>query len=365
MRPAGNTSAMATPVASSGPSLATVTVNVTSSNKFGRNTTGNANSFFGERAGKFNSVGINNSFFGNETGLNNTTGVNNSFFGRSAGMTNDSGSNNSFFGTSSGFSNSTGSDNSAFGFLAGQNNTIGHSNSFFGKEAGKSNSSGDQNSFFGHLAGSVNSSGRVNSFFGASAGEKNTGIFNSFLGASAGRNNLIGAYNTFVGAKAGEFNVTGNGNIFIGAKAGPILNSPPINDRLFIDNITSNDPLIYAEFDNDFVKINGTFEVTAGLNNPSSKHLKNTFADVNISTILAKVADLSIQEWSYKNHTSTRHIGPVAEDFYRVFGLGSNTSISTIDASGVALIAIQALKAENDEIKKEIKRLQELIIDNQ
>ena len=39
-----------------------------------------------------------------------------------------------------------------------------------------------------------------------------------------------------------------------------------------------------------------------------------------------------------------RHIGPTAESFYEAFGLGTGgDNISTIDADGVSLIAIQAL----------------------
>jgi hypothetical protein len=39
----------------------------------------------------------------------------------------------------------------------------------------------------------------------------------------------------------------------------------------------------------------------------------------------------------------------MAEDFYQAFGLGeSETGIATLDTSGVALAAIQGLKAEQD-----------------
>jgi hypothetical protein len=208
----------------------------------------------------------------------------------------------------------------------------------------------------------------VNSFFGASAGQSNVGIFNSFFGAYSGSNNTSGHHNTFVGTMAGVYNVSGNSNIFIGSGAGPELGSNPVSDRLFIDNVTSNEPLIYAEFDNDFVKINGTFEVTAGLSNPSSRSLKKSFIALDAFAILEKVAQLPIEQWSYKDQSTVRHIGPVAEDFYDAFGVGCDGSISTIDASGVALVAIKALKAENeklrlrqDELMREIIKLAEIV----
>ncbi|MBK8506202.1 MAG: hypothetical protein IPL46_30770 [Saprospiraceae bacterium] len=55
---------------------------------------------------------------------------------------------------------------------------------------------------------------------------------------------------------------------------------------------------------------------------------------------------------AFKNETTT-HIGPMAQDFYQAFGLGvDSTSIAVLDAKGVAFAAIQALKIENDELKR-------------
>jgi hypothetical protein len=49
--------------------------------------------------------------------------------------------------------------------------------------------------------------------------------------------------------------------------------------------------------------------------------------------------------WNYKAQPdSVRHIGPMAQDFYAGFGLGEDDRhISTIDAEGVALAAIQEI----------------------
>ena len=49
--------------------------------------------------------------------------------------------------------------------------------------------------------------------------------------------------------------------------------------------------------------------------------------------------------WRYKTEDeSARHIGPFAEDFQRLFGLGDGETISMVDAQGVALAAIQGLQ---------------------
>jgi len=60
---------------------------------------------------------------------------------------------------------------------------------------------------------------------------------------------------------------------------------------------------------------------------------------------VAWVAEVAILTWNYKTQDdSIRHIGPMAQDFRAAFGLGEDDKrITTIDADGVALAAIQAL----------------------
>jgi hypothetical protein len=64
--------------------------------------------------------------------------------------------------------------------------------------------------------------------------------------------------------------------------------------------------------------------------------------------------------WSYKlDKGSIRHIGPMAQDFSAAFGFGSdNRSITTLDADGVALAAIQALYEEVQELRKRLAALE-------
>ena len=74
-----------------------------------------------------------------------------------------------------------------------------------------------------------------------------------------------------------------------------------------------------------------------------------------------KVSQLDITRWKYKG-TNEYHIGPMAQDFYKSFGLGNDDKhISTIDPSGIALISIKALKQENDILSKKIDDQQILI----
>ena len=86
--------------------------------------------------------------------------------------------------------------------------------------------------------------------------------------------------------------------------------------------------------------------------NNSDRNKKENIKSLRNKKLLEKLAGLEISEWNYKTEgKNIRHIGPMAQDFYELFGLGKdNISISTIDASGVALAAIQELYKKTEEI---------------
>ena len=66
---------------------------------------------------------------------------------------------------------------------------------------------------------------------------------------------------------------------------------------------------------------------------------------VDPRAVLERLAGIPIQTWSYiSEDPSIRHMGPTAQDFRAAFGLGvSERHITTVDADGVALAAIQGL----------------------
>lgn len=310
--------------------------------------TGNNNSFFGWLSGSRNESGSSNAFFGARAGLNNTTGGGNAMFGSMSGFDNSSGSNNSYFGFGSGLNNETGADNTFIGYRAGATHVDGNRNTFIGSRAGDFTETGNNNLFVGYQSGVFNISGVNNCFIGMNSGSAHEiGINNTYLGTSSG-GNLAG---------------TNNSNICIGSNSGP-ANLQSLSNRLFVDVVPSDDPLIYGEFDNDFIRINGTFEVTAGLSNPSDVNLKNNFEEVDEEEILSKISGLDIQKWTYKDRQEETHIGATAQDFYKAFGLGNDdTHISTIDADGVALAAIKALKNKNDKLMSIIEALEKRIVE--
>jgi hypothetical protein len=77
----------------------------------------------------------------------------------------------------------------------------------------------------------------------------------------------------------------------------------------------------------------------------SDRNMKENFVAVDGSEVLEKLEAIPISTWNYKaEKASIRHMGPTAQDLYGAFGLGdSDKGITTIDADGVALAAIQGL----------------------
>jgi hypothetical protein len=106
------------------------------------------------------------------------------------------------------------------------------------------------------------------------------------------------------------------------------------------------------------VTVNGTF------NNNSDRNAKSGFAPIAPAAILEKVTQLPITEWNYKVDMATRHIGPMAQDFYAVFNVGTDERhIAPIDENGVALAAIQGLNQKLNEKDVEIQDLKQSVAD--
>ena len=88
--------------------------------------------------------------------------------------------------------------------------------------------------------------------------------------------------------------------------------------------------------------------------NLSDKNAKENVRPVDTESALDEVLALPINTWNYKTQDpGIRHMGPMAQDFYAAFGLGTDERhIGTVDADGAALAAIQGLhhrmRAEND-----------------
>jgi hypothetical protein len=93
--------------------------------------------------------------------------------------------------------------------------------------------------------------------------------------------------------------------------------------------------------------------------NASDANLKENFQPVDADELLEKVAALPITKWNYRSEDpSITHIGPTAQDFLKTFGVGGDDkSISTIDPSGIALVAIQALLERVESLEAELSAI--------
>lgn len=172
--------------------------------------------------------------------------------------------------------------NTIIGFKAGENITSGSYNVILGFNAGLNFTENNSNIGIGEesLMNSYFSNGNVG--IGASTLREIDGDGNVALGNGAGTfikngsNNVYVGNNTgkgigirnvnnnvMLGAYAGQNN-DGSGNIYIGYQAG-YYSGAFTSNKLYIENSNSNDPLIYGEFDNDLIRINGNLEVSDSL----------------------------------------------------------------------------------------------------
>lgn len=87
---------------------------------------------------------------------------------------------------------------------------------------------------------------------------------------------------------------------------------------------------------------------------------KRDFVEVDGEVLLEKLGAMRIGTWSYATQdASIRHLGPSAQEFRAAFGLGeSDTTISTVDAAGVGLAALQALLRRTEDLERRLANLE-------
>ena len=180
------------------------------------------------------------------------------FLGRDAGLVDDLNYNyNVFVGQNSGKHNISGDENTACGAFSLEWNSTGNLNTALGYTSLVANTEGFQNTAVGALSLYNNSTGSDNSAFGYGALRNNqVGYHNTAIGDRALFNNVSGFKNTVIGFEAGYGNSSINniGCVFIGYQAGF---SEDTDSKLYIENSSSDTPLIYGDFTNDFLAVNG------------------------------------------------------------------------------------------------------------
>jgi len=100
----------------------------------------------------------------------------------------------------------------------------------------------------------------------------------------------------------------------------------------------------------------------------SDRNIKENVTPLDRRDVLERLHGVPVTMWNLKSQVpSILHIGPMAQDFHAAFGLGEReTHISSSDADGVALAAIQGLyeivmekDCEIEELRSEIEKLKE------
>ncbi len=223
----------------------------------GTPTTGNFSSIYWGNGHKFLEVEIDPTGGSNyvSMGTSELLSVPYSLYSDRSSLVSNQGTGNIFVGDSVAKMNTSGHSNALIGYQSGYNNTNGYLNSFLGYHSGYNNTTGYVNTFLGYQSGYTNSTGAGNTFVGYISGLYNsTGSLNTIIGDRSGTENTEGSRNTYLGYKSGHNNSTGNDNICLGYKAGYYETG---SNKLYIHNNASSSPLIYGEFDNSIIGING------------------------------------------------------------------------------------------------------------
>jgi len=311
---------------------------------------GDGNVIIGRGAGEFSDTVFHNTILGSFAG-SELNGDNNTFIGNGAGnqLFDDDG--NVFIGSSSGNNQVDGEFNVYLGTFTSNNLDSSSNNTILGGIAAHSMTRGESNVIIGRGASEFTNSQFRNVVIGAFAAQNSESYANVIIGEGAG--DIAGSSNVYIGQGTGRHN-SGRENIFIGPSVGTDDNDQTFNvdHELRIDNSSTSNPLLHGFFDLDSLVINGDLTVLGTLSPPSDKNLKENFQDVDYQKVLSQVGDLDITQWNYKDKRGD-HLGPMAQDFYQAFGLGtSDKSIATVDADGVALASIKALLNRVVELEK-------------
>jgi hypothetical protein len=105
----------------------------------------------------------------------------------------------------------------------------------------------------------------------------------------------------------------------------------------------------------------GAYLTTGGTwTDNSSRTVKENIDPVDGPAVLERVESLPVSEWGYEDEPDDiRHVGPMAEDFHEMFGLGADDEhIASLDTAGIALAAIKGLSKQLDERDERINDLE-------
>ena len=201
-----------------------------------------------EDPGVFNS-GKNNTAYGYSTLSSNTTGFQNTVIGSFAMDENISGNANTAMGFGAMKFGETAGSNVGLGQSALYNNIDGFYNVGIGNNALHNANYAQRSIAIGHTAGSNDTSSVDNVYIGYLAGRGTTSPTDGYDRLN----------NVMIGSLAGAFCET-NGNVFLGFEAG---RNAKADNQLYITNSATDSisSLIYGQFDNELLRINGDLNI--------------------------------------------------------------------------------------------------------
>lgn len=362
-------------------------------------TYGSGNTADGAGALYHNLSGSDNAAVGRDALYNNTSGYQNTAIGRLALSSNTNGFGNTALGYAA-LSSLDSDGNTAIGYQALHNSKSGLANIALGPQAGNSFLTNESNNIDIGNAGMAGDNNTIR--IGTPGTQTNTYIAGVINGNGSGLTsltaaNLTGALPTISGANLTSLPANaallGGAQTFTGPNVFSATLSFGASTRQML-NLYSNSVTTYAigvqnqdtyfrcgadvsgtgfawyrggvHNDNPFNNGGGTTLMTlttTGLTvngtfvSASDRNVKQDFAPVDSRAVLEKVSQLPVQTWAYQNDPGTKHLGPMAQDFYAAFNVGPDDKhITTVDEGGVALAAIQGLNQKVDELKTELKR---------
>jgi hypothetical protein len=332
-------------------------------------------SFIG--AGKNNTINSDDAIIG--AGENNTIGINadKGFIG--------AGKNNYIYesdeaGILAGNSNTIGANanNSAIG--AGTRNLITDNDSFIG--AGDTNTITAQFSVIG--GGHLNT---VTGQYGVIVGGSENAVTDDYSSVLGGESNTVGGVSSAVLGGQNNF-VSGDYSMAFGQNSSATVNySVAMGRRAKADHTGSfvfadgNDADINSQANNSYTaRFTGGFYLFTDNGGtpetriedgdgawqfPSDSSLKELFVYHKPEDIFEKLIQLPLSSWNYKGTRNKRNYGPMAQDFFRLFGhddygqIGTDTTISTHNLASVGILGLQGLHKKIEEQENEIEKLRE------
>ncbi|MBK6766733.1 MAG: tail fiber domain-containing protein [bacterium] len=190
------------------------------------------------------------------------------------------------------------------------------------------------------------------------AGGRNNYAQGEHSSICGGLNNSVTGSGTF--ACGQNIDMVGN-NSFIFSDGTYTGESGGGGDNRFIV-VASGGSVIYSNS-----SISAGVRLNAGTNSWSSisdSTKKRCIRLCDTKSVLDKFALLPVKVWEYKSETEgTRHYGPMAQDFWNAFRLGTDSlGIETIDADGVLFAAVKELIDRNKVLEQRIEQLESALL---